>query len=96
MKLNKWKVRESLSYRIFISLIALTAMITFISKDNLELDGIKYVAVGLSAASLLVLIFTNAMNMVETKDYTAKRFFNLGINIIFFENLAYVFWFKLQ
>ncbi len=96
MKLNKWKVRESLSSKIFMAVIILTSLIAFISRYNLQLDGIKYVAVGLSAASLLVLIFTNAMNIVETKDYTLKRFFNLGINIALFAALAYIFWFKLK
>ncbi|CDZ75584.2 putative membrane protein [Peptoniphilus sp. ING2-D1G] len=89
-------MRESLSAKIFLTVIILTSLITFISRDNLQLEGIKYVAIGLSAASLLVFIFTNAMNIIETKDYTTKRISNLGINIVMFGILAYIFWFRLK
>ncbi|WP_138160468.1 hypothetical protein [Peptoniphilus catoniae] len=94
MKSKKWQTRENLSAKIFLITIVLTSILAFVSNFQLELVPLKYLATGLTASTLLVLVGTNIMSIIESKNYSGRKITSAVLNILMLVVLSYLFWFK--
>ena len=84
MNLNLWQKREKLAEIVFTLILAITVGFTFIYDYVKIQKNHLFIVMGLLEASLLVLIFSRAMNMKEMKDNKEEIKFSKVISFILY------------
>ncbi|MGO1581300.1 MAG: hypothetical protein ACTHWZ_07835 [Peptoniphilaceae bacterium] len=90
-KLNKWKSREILSNKVLFLVLIASIIIKFLPKiniyNNISLTSLSLVIIN---SCILVVIFTNAMHLIESKDFSYKNISSVILNILTFVFFMYL------
>lgn len=90
-KLNKWKSREILSNKVLFLVLIASIIIKFLPEiniyNNISLTSLSLVIIN---SCILVVIFTNAMHLIESKNFSYKNISNVILNILTFVFFMYL------
>lgn len=90
-KLNKWKSREILSNKVLFLVLIASIIIKFLPEiniyNNISLTSLSLVIIN---SCILVVIFTNAMHLIESKDFSYKNISSVILNILTFVFFMYL------